>query len=179
MFGGRRARRYFPAVLFGLAHVARTRGRADNLAARADIRVLEHDMRMRIMAILAAIVVRGAPGDTALPEFLHEGADSVIALLLAEFERQRKHELVADARALGHPGLFPKLVEEHARAAPAVRHVFALKLRHRVGAHDVAHMRGCGPPLVRLGPDARVSELEKRFGDHDERPLTNIIIIIQ
>lgn len=70
--GGGRARWHLPAMLLGLAHVARTRRGPDNLAARVDIRVLEHDMRVRIVRILAAIVVRCAPGDAPLPELLHE-----------------------------------------------------------------------------------------------------------
>ncbi len=175
--GGGRARRHLPAMLLGLAHVARTRRRADNLAARVDIGVLEHDMRMRIVRVFAAIVVRRAPGDAALAEFLHKALDDVVALLLIELDRQRDHELVGDARVLRHPGLFPELVEEDARAASAVRHVLALKFRHRFRAHDVAHMRRRRPGLVRLGPDARVLESGKRFCAHDV-PLINYCCFI-
>ena len=123
--GRGRARRHFPAMLLGLAHVARTRRRADDLAAGVDIGVLEDDMRMRIVRVLAAIVVRRAPGDAAMAEFVHEASDELVTLLLIEFDRQRDHELVGDARILRHPGLFPELVEKHARAASAVRHVLA------------------------------------------------------
>ena len=113
------------------------------------------------MRVLAAIVVRRAPGDAALAELVHKALDEFVALLLIELDRQRDHELVGDARVLRHPGLFPELVEEDARAASAIRHVLVLKFRHRFRAHDVAHMRRRRPRLVGLGPDARVLKSRK------------------
>ena len=161
-----RARRHFPAMLLGLAHVARTRRRADDLAAGVDIGVLEDDMRVGIVRVLASIMVRRAPGDAAMAELVHEASDEFVTLLLIELDRQRDHELVGDARIVRHAGFFPELVEKHPRAAAAVRHVLGLKFRHRFRAHDVADMRRRRPGLVRFGPDAGVLKGGKRFCDH-------------
>ena len=161
----RRPGRNLPAMLLRFANVFGAGGRADNLAAGVDIRVLENDMRMRVMRILAFFVIRRAPGDAALTEILHEGLDGFVPLFRGKLARKSDHELVADPGIFRHARLFPELVEKHARAAAAVRHVLGLKVRSRLGAHDVAHMRCRRALLMRLGADAAVLEGGKRFAD--------------
>ena len=174
---GRRPGRYLPAMLFGFANVFGAGGRADNLAVGFDIRVQESDMRMRIVRILAFFVIRGAPGDAALALLLHEGLDGFVPLFRGKLARKRDHELVADPGVLGHARLFPELIEEHPCAVPAVRHILRLKVRHRLRTHDVGHVRCCCARLMLLRADAAVFERGKRFGDHDDAPVTNNIIV--
>ena len=74
---GRHSWRHFPAVLLSLANVFGACGRTDNLAAGVDIRVLQCDMRMRVVRVL---VMRRAPCDAAAAELLHEVVDGFVAL---------------------------------------------------------------------------------------------------
>ena len=112
-----RARRHFPAMLLCFAHVARARRRADDLAAGVDIGILEDDMRVGIVRVLAAVMVRRAPGDAAMAELVHEASDEFVTLLLIELDRQRDHELVGNAGIVRHAGFFP----ESCRKTPACR----------------------------------------------------------
>src|SRR5579871_5169588 len=99
--GGRHARQHLPAMFFGFAYIARAGGCADDLATGAMVGVLEQNMRVRIMRVLAAVVMRRAPGDATVSESVHETLDELVTLLGGEFDGQRDHEFVGDARALG------------------------------------------------------------------------------
>ncbi len=77
------ARRHLPAARLRLPHVMKAGRRADDLAAllARQIAVQKDHMRMRVVLVLAAVVMRRAPRDFALAEFVHEGRDRLVPLV--------------------------------------------------------------------------------------------------
>lgn len=136
-----------------LAAIAGAVGQAQHAAACLDIAIMDCDMDMRIVRVLADLVDRREPRDElAACQVGHERFDQLCPLMLVQFRRQCDPQLVQDAAVLAHGAFGP--VDPGSRRVRLIGHVLGEQHRVRIRPTDIADTRARGAGGMCRAPDA-------------------------